>query len=333
MILKQTYEIISQVIKKDSKFWREFKKENRENFENLENNYLIKNILEESNIKFIKECYPLHPISIFILPRLSEKIAQNERTLFTFLSAEQKYTLNEYLKSNDENRFNLITPDYIFDYFDMILKKEDYNSEIYKTYKLLKIVLRKVNENSLEAKILKTIALIYIIEQFERLAPTEETIVEIFKESYSVDEIISSLNNLKEKECLVYLKLSNNYLKIKENSGVDIENEISKYINKNLLKTPFIELLNDIPYDNYLYPTRYNDENEIVRYFDFIFIKNGDIYNRNYLKIKENLKNSDGVVFGIIPGSREDIEELEKFLKEEKRINKLYLFYLKNLKI
>lgn len=329
---EQTYEIISQVIKKDSKFWREFKKENRENFENLENNYLIKNILEESNIKFIKECYPLHPISIFILPRLSEKIAQNERTLFTFLSAEQKYTLNEYLKSNDENRFNLITPDYIFDYFDMILKKEDYNSEIYKTYKLLKIVLRKVNENSLEAKILKTIALIYIIEQFERLAPTEETIVEIFKESYSVDEIISSLNNLKEKECLVYLKLSNNYLKIKENSGVDIENEISKYINKNLLKTPFIELLNDIPYDNYLYPTRYNDENEIVRYFDFIFIKNGDIYNRNYLKIKENLKNSDGVVFGIIPGSREDIDELEKFLKEEQEDKQIVFIIPKKFK-
>lgn len=311
---EQTYEIISQVIKKDKKFWAEFQKNNRANFDNLENNYLIKSILDDENIKFIKECYPLHPISIFILPRLAEKIAQNERTLFTFLSAEQKYTLNEYLKQNDENSFNLITPDYIFDYFDMILKKEEYNSEIYKIYKLLKIVLKKVDENSLESKILKTVALIYIVEQFERLAPTKECIIEIFKESYSVDKIVDSLKNLQEKECLIYLKLSNNYLKIKENSGVDIENEISKYINKNLITTSFEKLLNSVPYDNYIYPTRYNDENEIVRYFDFVFIKSSDIYSKNYLKIWENSENSDGIVFGVIPESRNDIEELERFL-------------------
>lgn len=320
---EQTYEIISQVIKKDESFWKEFQVNNSKNFDNLENNYLIKSILDNENIKFIKECYPLHPISIFILPRISEKIAQNERTLFTFLSAEQKYTLNEYLKQNDENNFNLITPDYIFDYFDMILKKEEYNSEIYKIYKLLKIVLKKVDENSLESKILKTIALIYIVEQFERLAPTEDCIVEIFKENYSVDKIVDSLKKLQDKECLIYLKLSNNYLKIKENSGVDIESEILKYINKNLITTSFVELLNSVPYDNYIYPTRYNDENEIVRYFDFIFIKSSDIYNKNYLNIWQNLENSDGIVFGIIPDSQNDIEVLNDFLSnitDEKQI-------------
>ena len=314
---EQMYEIISQVIKKDEVYWKNFQKKFEKNFKSLIKNQLIKDGLNEKENdieKIIKGCYPLHPMSIFILPRLSEKIAQNERTLFTFLSAEQKYSLNEYLEKNSEDEFKLLTPDYIFDYFDSLLKKENYNSDIYKNYKLLKIVMLKVEEGSLESKILKTIALIYFIEQFEKVAPTQDTIIEIFKNEYPTEIIVESLKKLQEKDCIVYLKLSNNYLKIKESSGVDIESEITRYKEKYLSKISSLELLNNLNFDNYLYPTRYNDENDIVRYFDFIFIKSGDIYSKRYLNMKN--KNSDGVVFGVIPASQEDIETLNKALSE-----------------
>ena len=125
--IEQMYEIISQVIKKDEEYWKKFQKRFEKNFKQTRKKIiLIREGLsdKESDIgKVIRECYPLHPLSVFILPRISEKIAQNERTLFTFLSAEQKYTLNDYLKRNDENQFKLLTPDYIFDYFDSLLKK------------------------------------------------------------------------------------------------------------------------------------------------------------------------------------------------------------------
>ena len=62
------------------------------------------------------------------------------------------------------------------------------------------------------------------------------------------------------------------------------------------MKLSAMDILNSLPFDNYLYPTRYNDENEIIRYFDFIFVKSSEIYNKNYLKLKKQY--SDGVVFG-----------------------------------
>ena len=65
----------------------------------------------------IKGCFPLHPVSTFILPRLSERVAQNERTLFTFLSAEGTATLASFLDIY-ENDFTLVTPDWIYDYFE-----------------------------------------------------------------------------------------------------------------------------------------------------------------------------------------------------------------------
>lgn len=39
-----------------------------------------------------ENCYPLHPITLFALDRLSKRVAQNERTFFTYL-AEMKSIL------------------------------------------------------------------------------------------------------------------------------------------------------------------------------------------------------------------------------------------------
>ena len=170
----QMYEIISAVIKKDKAFWNKFCEENKDRFDDLTQRFTLNGVLDEKDENMvqtaIKGCYPLHPISTFILPRLSEKVAQNERTLFTFLSSDQKYTLSAFLKTA-EGDFPMLTPDYIYDYFEPLLRKEPYTSETHKLYKLTSNVLRKVEPDSLGAKIIKTISLIYIIEQFEKLPP------------------------------------------------------------------------------------------------------------------------------------------------------------------
>lgn len=72
----------------------------------------------------IKACYPLHPVSTFILPRLSECVAQNERTLFTFLSANGAATLPSFLEKFHDDCFGVITPDMIYDYFEPLFKRK-----------------------------------------------------------------------------------------------------------------------------------------------------------------------------------------------------------------
>lgn len=81
--------------------------------------------IEKNDInKIIYSSYPLHPVSTFILPRLSERIAQNERTLFTFLSSNGISTLPSFLNKYNDEKFDVITPDVIFDYFEPLLKKK-----------------------------------------------------------------------------------------------------------------------------------------------------------------------------------------------------------------
>lgn len=181
----QMYEIISAVIKKDPAFWDSFVVEHKVQFEELEKKYTANGLIDNTSVAGVRSaiygCYPLHPVSTFILPRLSEKVAQNERTLFTFLSSEDKHTLSAFLKSA-EGAFPMLTPDYLYDYFEPLFRKEPYTSDIHKTYRLTAKVLQKVEPESIHARIIKTIALIYIVEQFEKLPPIYDVIVDAFRD-------------------------------------------------------------------------------------------------------------------------------------------------------
>ncbi|NLD50710.1 MAG: hypothetical protein GX660_26510, partial [Clostridiaceae bacterium] len=278
----QMYEIISAVIKKDKIFWTNYCQKNDKRIKNLIERFEANGILEKNDDAtaqtVVKGCYPLHPISTFILPRLSEKVAQNERTLFTFLSSDNKHTLTAFLE-NAKGDFPMLTPDYVYDYFEPLLRKEPYTSEIHKLYETTSKVLQKLDEDSLATKIIKTISLIYIVEQFEKLSPIKDMIIDTFRDSVSDVKIIDdTLAELIEKECIIYLKRSNGYLKIKESSGVDIGAEIQNVINRTKQTLSVKDILNKASFDSYMYPTAYNDDMEITRYFDFTFIDSMEFF-------------------------------------------------------
>jgi|GEM_PF-4127854 len=63
----------------------------------------------------VKNLYPLHPITTFLLPKISSVFGQNERTLFTFLTDSTRYGLYGFSKRT--NFHDIYYPDYLVDYF------------------------------------------------------------------------------------------------------------------------------------------------------------------------------------------------------------------------
>lgn len=331
----QMYEIISAVIKKKEPF-ADYIQQNRDRFTDLLDRFtasgLFDNKDKELNQIAIVGCYPLHPVSTFILPRLSEKVAQNERTLFTFLSSDQKFTLSTFLLSSEaEGEFPLLTPDYIYDYFEPLLRKEPYTTETHKIYKLTSSVLKKVEPKSLASKIVKTISLIYIIEQFEKLPPVFNTIVDVYSgNGYEIKDISIALLDLIQKECVVYQKRSNNFLRLKESSGLDIPGEINKFIEKNRSTLSVKNILNGSTLENYLYPTGYNEQKEMTRYFDFIFMDSSEFWEINNWDKRISSISADGVVYAIVPQNQEEIGRLKEALLSVQYSHARILFIVLN---
>ena len=318
----QTYEIISSVIQKQPDLWQSFKEQHKSDFENLFVRYREHPLFSESEQELetaIYGCYPLHPVSTFVLPRLSERVAQNERTLFTFLSADGTSTLKSFLDTHSGSEFSFITPDAIYDYFEPLFRKESYGGAIHNNYVLTSTIISQLPTTSLEAKIVKTISLIYLLAQFERLKPTKDEIVGIYETSYPIAEITTALNNLIEKEFVIYLKRSNGYLRLKKSSGIDIRSKIKDYVVANAHRMSTKQILNDSNFDNYMYPSRYNDDREMTRYFTFVFIDENEVAaDTNWVIKSENIE-GDGIIYAVIPHSQESIQHLKAVIQESSR--------------
>lgn len=328
----QTYEIISAVIKKDPVLWPDFRQNHQSDFESLFHRYskhsIFSDVSSDGINQIICDCYPLHPVSTFILPRLSERIAQNERTLFTFLSADGNSTLPSFLKNHKGDCFNVITPDIIYDYFEPLLRKEIYSGNLHSTYVLATQILENFDQNSLESKIIKTISLIYILEQYEKIQPSIDELIGIFSTQYSSEEIKQAVTNLADKEFVIYLKRSNSFLKLKQSSGVNIKEQISNLVSSFESTISVRDILNNANLDYYMYPSRYNDEKDMTRFFAFRFIDAQEVASDTNWSIKSENIRADGVIYAILPDSTESINDLEDRITISSKDNERFIFII-----
>ena len=101
-------------------------------------------------------------------------------------------------------------------------------------------------------------------------------------------------------------------MQLKQSSGVDIQLKISDVVEKQKRTVSIADALNDVNMENYLYPSRYNDAHEMIRYFDFTFIEEEVAYKQDVLHEMMYKTAADGVIFGVLPSSADAIKELHR---------------------
>ena len=331
----QVYEIMNCAIRKDRALWNAFLADNGHILDELRSTHTFKNVFSKSNdeeiTNVVEGCYPLHPVTTYILPRFSEKIAQNERTMFTFLSSSEKNTLASFIKDityKVGDRIIFLTPDILFDYFENQMRTEPYTSPIKIVYNTAKKILVSLEPNSLEAKLVKTLALVYCLNQFEKLAPTNELIHDIYSDAgYSFEEISTAIEKLIREESFLYLRRSNNFLQLKETTGIDIESSISNMIEKRKNRISDVEIINELNFEHYLYPVEYNTNKEMTRYFEIKFITSEELMNVPTITSYELNTQADGIVLAILPNN-ESSKKLEKYILEKSEGANLTVFVL-----
>lgn len=310
------YQVISSVIDINPKFWNKFFSKYKDKFKSISKDTLIKKIFSNlTDIEFsnlITRCYPLHPVSTFMLPRLSNHLGQNERTIFTFLSNDDNNTLINIVK-NHNNDFLWISPIDLFNYFEPIISKSDYTQKPYKYYRAVKRNLVN-NHNIYQISILKLLAMIYITDELQILSPTKENLISILSSlDFKISKIEEEIESLVKSNILIYRR-SNDFLVIKENTELNvnqiIEDATEKIKNKYTLK----EILNDSLINDYLYPEKYNSDFEIIRYFSVEFITIDEYKNLLDYPPKYKYLDPDGKIFIILTDTENDIN----FLKNQK---------------
>lgn len=122
---------------------------------------------EDFNQIVAKGCYPLTPVCAYALLNISEKIGQNERTVFTFLAGNEPGSLNRIMEGR--NRENLIGVEYVYDYFKNLFRETVDETYIHNEWLKAEYALTKA-DTEIEKRIIKAMAIIRMIRRPEELA-------------------------------------------------------------------------------------------------------------------------------------------------------------------
>ncbi|MBL4935573.1 hypothetical protein JK636_07345 [Clostridium sp. YIM B02515] len=313
---KQNYELISNAIFKDKPKLEKFiYNKNNDYFNKIEKALgIFQGIYTEKEYKENVgiECFPLNPISVYCLPKISEKVAQNERTLFTFLCKNESNTLANFIYKN-EGKLQLLNLDSIYDYFEDLFKKETFNDLVHNTWIKADSALHKCADSK-ESEIVKSLAIVYIVNEFDRLMPTVETLVAAL--NYDEEEILQGLIALKEKN-LIYTKKSNGYINFIPVSEINVKAKIDTIKNTRVRNINISQELSEIYNLGFILPKRYNDTFKMVRYFKNIYMTTEQLIAFQDIASLTEFYCADGVVVNLIY-----LDEVEK----EQAISKIMRF-------
>lgn len=273
-------------------------------FENLKDSGLLTSDIEETATKF----YPLNYISAFMLPDLSQKIAQNERTMFAFLSSDEEKSL----KNIYNNEF-IVGLDKLYDYFEENFKFMNPDSNEYKSYLHTKNILNK-QLTANEVKFIKTLALMYIYNKFTDIEPTKINLMLAL--NLTDKEFNKVVKNLQDRNYITYKRNFNHY-KIVEDTDINVELEIKEYIENKLKNINFTDIMNKYLKINTFYPLIYNSENDITRYLKCYYL---DTSNAEQINILLNKDYSDGTIIYLTNIEGNDKYQLLKDILLEKNI-------------
>lgn len=307
--IEDTMYLMSNILIKKEPIWSKFKKNNHNRFQQVLNQTLdvgfYKNLSKDNVENVLYGNYPLHPIVGQMLNILSKKIAQNERTIFTFLASEEENSLGDFLNKHDLSNFYFVSADLLYDYFEGNLTKNKFSYE-YTEWLEVKNAINKLNNKDkkydLKVKIIKSIGIINIINDFDILKPDAKTL------SYIIDEdktaIIKAINEMLQNKIIVYIR-QYKYYRFFDVSSIDIEKMIADTMETADNTNQAIEVLNRRFIQFPVLPDKYNNNYKMIRYYYPIYVLDSEI---NRLQELLKKKYYDGLlVYVVTKKSKEEI--------------------------
>lgn len=316
----QSLDIVRSVLMKNEPAWGNFKAHFKTEFEHLYasisdfHGYNIGNDCSGS----YEAAFPLHPLSLFALDRLSKKVAQNDRTFFTYLAGQEYNSLFRFLSKTSLNEFHYVGVNEIYDYFEQNIKAVQ-SDETYEWYKRLQGAYAKGHldeySDDIRVLVLKVITTIGIINDANIISSDKKTIINAIDAEQDV--IIDAIENLCEQKILKFSGIYQRYeffdASIFDVSGM-IEEESSHISDEAVIKT-----LNDSFINFVLYPYEYNREYKISRVFIPVFSFATSLTEKT---VSQKLgKNYDGALIMLLGDNDTSIDNvIEKSTENERSI-------------
>ena len=315
--LDENYELICSAFSKNELYPTLINNYIRDNEEFIKSLYNIGVFYDQRQIDYIvHNGYPFNPITLYALIQVSEKIAQNERTLFTYLSDADESSFRFFI-NNKTNEDGLLNIDSIYDYFEELIKSnEEYKSFYYKVESLKRSIYENDSENGLDKtirSILKSIAIIKIINDEVKFNTTIKNIALSLNLS---EDIISEKIDILIKKNILKKNFNNDTIDFEIIADSNLNKMISELVETKYANADISELLMKFNDSKYYVSHEYNFNYKMTRFYKCVYIESSKITLLSSLDEfykEENNKNyCDGLIFDLI----DDVKLRESQIRE-----------------
>jgi hypothetical protein len=263
---------------------------------------------QETEKLIVEGSYPLHPLALFLLPRLSSTFGQNERTLFTFLESDETGGLNNFINKRKDGMYY---PHMLFDYFFQNSMSEYLADDSFKSLKTFVKVTNKIKinkENKGQIDLLKLITLWDLSNSTNVVKLNKELLS--FGTGQNLEEVNTNLDKLVQQKMLRFNRILGQW-ELNEGSSVLVdelleqERALLKISNENRL-----DVLRELLERKFYIATDYNDEKSITRFMQVNLITSEQILEEDF---REKIQfESDGQIYYVIPTDSQSYAHVEK---------------------
>jgi len=241
-----------------------------------------------------RAAYPLHPVTLVALPFIFRRFAQNERSLFSYLSSLEPYGFQEFIKTHEftPDRPPAIRLGNLFDYFT-----RSFGAGLYRHPHALRwmeaadALERNEELSPLHREVVKTIGVLNALGEFCHLNATKEVVSFAISDSVELSsELRAVMASLREASIVTYRKFNNTY-RIWEGSDVDIEERVSEGKRKIRQGLNLADSVKRYLPTRPLVARRHSFETGTLRYFHLEYVDNSDD-----IQAHSNLSETDGKV-------------------------------------
>jgi hypothetical protein len=221
------------------------------------------------------KCYPLHPLTQLTLPVLCQKVAQNERTLFSYLGSAEPHGFADSLNKLDTSGEEIpwIQPWEIYDYFIQNQPASIADANTQRRWVEVASAVDRLGGGFLaEEELLKTIGLLNIIGAQGGLKPSAGILSLLslsLRESSKKPTTTAIAEVLGQKSLVTYRKFNNEY-RVWQGSDFDFDEALRAALAENS-RVDLIEKLNQHSKAAPIVARRYTIETGTLRYFMPVF--------------------------------------------------------------
>lgn len=258
----------------------------------------------EDTTKLFYACYPLHPVTALILPQLTQKIAQNERTLFSYLGSSESFGLKAMLDRLEVGEW--VYPADVYNYF--IENQANIHADHLTSKRWVEVISaleRVIPSTEKDIFVLKAIGLLNIAGSRAGFKASDELLLTL---DSSKDLISTAIRSLINQSIVTFRKYNNEY-RVWQGSDFDLDDAVSKEIDS-FGQFSLVDELNASTALMPLIARRYTIETGAIRYFTPYFIDAN-----SYKNLAE--KGNESRILIYISAGQDDMLIFDKYVKDK----------------